>query len=317
MFETPAAVPDARESALLPIKPKALRPGDRVALIAPSGACEGDRLQRGVTLLESWGLVVEAVPEVAPLRYFAASDADRALHLNQVLASTDIAAVLAVRGGYGCARLYPSIDLAALAAAPKIIMGYSDVSLLLDRVVVEAGMVAYHGPMVGVDLARFDNRQSDRFQDFLFGRPGWWDGGFKCVGRQGVGSGPLVGGCLSVLVTSLGTPFEIDTAGRVLFLEDVAERPYRVDRMLTHLGQAGKLADLHGLVIGSMLDCDGGEGDQVVREIVMDVVGPGHYPVVFGLDAGHGSGNVVLPLGCQVELDTATSALRLLESALA
>ena len=133
----------------------------------------------------------------------------------------------------------------------------------------------------------------------------WWNDGHA--------EGRLVGGCLSVLVTTLGTPYEIDTRGSVLFLEDVGEKPYRIDRMLTQLRHAGKLDQVAGVVLGPMQDCDGGHGEQWLSEIVLEAVGRSEVPVAFGLDAGHGSGNVVLPLGCHVRLDRAGGGLELLE----
>jgi muramoyltetrapeptide carboxypeptidase len=113
-------------------------------------------------------------------------------------------------------------------------------------------------------------------------------------------------------VTTLGTPYEIDTRDTILFLEDVSEQPYRIDRMLTHLKHAGKLAEIRGIVFGSLLDCDGGQGDCVLRDVVTDVVG-NDIPIVAGFDAGHGTGNVVLPFGCRVRLDTSAGQLTLLE----
>ena len=118
----------------------------------------------------------------------------------------------------------------------------------------------------------------------------------------------------TVMVTGLGTPYEIDTSGSVLFIEDVAERPYRIDRMMTHLKQAGKLDDLAGVVLGPMVDCDGGEGSAILRDIVLEALEGTACPVAFGIDAGHGSANAILPFGCEVEIDTGQGCVNLLES---
>ena len=247
----------------------------------------------------------------------AAEDAVRARELTEALTDDAVSAVLAVRGGYGCARLHQWIDMAELrhGSRPKIVVGFSDVSVLLGRLVHEAGRVCYHGPMVAADLPRLDEAMRERFRRFLFNEQGWWNGSFSEVWRPGSGEGPLVGGCLSVLVTTLGTPYEIRTEGAILFLEDVAEKPYRIDRMLTHMKHAGKLDGIRGLVFGPMLDCDDGLGPTILREIVLDVAGDLEIPIAYGLDAGHGAGNVVLPLGCRVRLDCAAGELDLLESA--
>jgi muramoyltetrapeptide carboxypeptidase len=298
-------------------KPSALRTGDRVALVAPAGRWDDSRLRAGVELLGSWGLEVRSPSQNDSQRYMAAEDAVRARELTEALSDDAVSAVLAVRGGYGCARLHRWIDMAELCSRsrPKIVVGFSDVSVLLGRIVQEAGRVCYHGPMVAADLPRLDEARRERFRRFLFDEPGWWDGSFSEVWRPGTGEGPLVGGCLSVLVTTLATPYEIRTDGAILFLEDVAEKPYRIDRMLTHMKHAGKLDGIRGLVLGPMLDCDDGLGPAILREIVLDVAGDLEVPIVYGLDAGHGAGNVVLPLGCRVRLDGAVGELELLEPA--
>lgn len=299
------------------VKPAALRPGDRVALIAPAGRWDDERLSYGVRLLESWGLRVEGPDRSDPMRYMSADDGARGRSIAHALADEGVRALLAVRGGFGSARLHDGLDLGKAGASPKIVVGFSDVSVLLSRLLQEAGMVCYHGPMVAADLPRLDAAQRERFRRFLFGEQGWWDGAVAEVWRAGRVSAPLVGGCLSVLVTTLGTPYEIRTEARVLFLEDVAEKPYRIDRMLTHMKHAGKLDRIAGLVLGPMLDCDDGRGPALLREIVLDAVGDLDVPVFYGLDAGHGAGNVVLPLGCRVDLDAGGRCLRLLEPALA
>jgi muramoyltetrapeptide carboxypeptidase len=167
--------------------------------------------------------------------------------------------------------------------------------------------------MVGADLPRLPAPAQERFRRFLFGERDWWDAAGCSVWREGTAEGRLVGGCLSVLVTTLGTPYEIETDGAILFLEDVAEKPYRIDRMLTHLKHAGKLRGVRGIVVGAMLDCDDGEGTDTLREIFLDVVSHPDVPIVFGLEAGHGSQNVVLPLGCRVRLAADEQRLDLLE----
>ncbi|MEE8312020.1 MAG: LD-carboxypeptidase [Candidatus Binatia bacterium] len=297
-------------------RPVSLQAGDRVALIAPAGRWDEGRLERGVELLESWGLEVVGPGPAEPLRYMAASDRERAAAIARALRDEDIRALLAVRGGFGSARLHADLPLDDLRDRPKIVVGFSDVSVLLSRIVQEAGVVCYHGPMVAADLPRLDDDRRERFRRFLFGEPGWWNGDVTQVWRTGEASAPLVGGCLSVLVTTLGTPYEIRTEGTILFLEDVAEKPYRIDRMLTHMKHAGKLDGIEGLVLGPMLDCDGGEGPAVLRDIVMDAIGDADVPVAYGLDAGHGAGNVVLPLGCRVRLDGGERRVDLVEPAL-
>ncbi len=298
------------------LKADPLVPGDLVALAAPAGLCNPDRLARGVAILESWGLRVRPLPDAPPHRYFSSDDDARAAHLGELFADPEVRAILCVRGGFGTARLHRRFLAEAARADPKIFVGFSDISLLLSRIWSEAGLVCFHGPMVAADLPQLTDGSRERFRRFLFGGDDWWNGGFGECWREGVGEGPLVGGCLSLLVTTLGTPYEIDTRGAVLFLEDVAERPYRMDRMLTHLAHAGKLDDLAAVVLGPMLDCDDAD-HPVLREIVMEALGDRACPVVSDFDAGHGSQNVVLPLGCRVRVDSGHGAVELLESPLA
>jgi len=296
-------------------KPHALRPGDLVALVAPAGACDADRLERGVRILESWSLQVDPLPAGASVRYLAAPDVSRAERIMAALRNPRVRAVLAVRGGFGSARLRDLVDPAALRDEPKIFVGFSDVTILLMRILQEAGLACYHGPMVAVDLPRMDEARQERFRRFLFDEPGWWDGGYREVWRGGSARGRVTGGCLSVLVTTLGTRYEVDTTDKILFLEDVAEAPYRIDRMLQHMKHAGKFDRIRGLVLGPMIDCGGGGGTTLLREVFLDVLADFDFPIVFGFDAGHGSGNVVIPFGCEMSLNSDLPNIELCESA--
>jgi muramoyltetrapeptide carboxypeptidase len=293
-----------------------LRLGDLVGIAAPAGHGDPAHLRRGLDLLEGWGLRVEPPPPASPRRYLWDTEERRARHLAELLRRPDIAAILTVRGGYGCSRLSELFDPASAVSNPKIFAGFSDVSLLLSRMVAEAGMLCFHGPMVGADLPRLTAEQQERFRAFLFDEPGWFDGRHLDTWQEGQAEGRLAGGCLSVLVTTLGTPYEIDTDGAVLFLEDVTEKPYRIDRMLTHLRHAGKLSRAAGIVLGAFEDCDDGQGPQILREVIMDIVGDLGVPVAAGLDAGHGSGNMVVPIGCRARLHASArgAELELLES---
>jgi len=294
-------------------KPAALRPGDTVALVAPCGPCDPKRLALGVSLLQQWRLRVVNLDQGSSYRYFAGSDSQRASQLIDAFGDAEVKAVLAVRGGSGAARLSAAFNPAVHCRDAKIFVGFSDVTTLLARVVQEAGMICYHGPMVGADLPRLSDASRERFRRFLFGERDWFVAAAARSWRGGLTSGPLMGGCLSVLVTSLGTPYEIQTEGTVLFLEDVAEKSYRIDRMLTHLKHAGKFEGVRGLLLGPMTDCDDGQGEQRLRQIVLDVLGDSEFPIVYGFDAGHGSGNVVLPFGARVRLDGDGARLELEE----
>jgi muramoyltetrapeptide carboxypeptidase len=235
-----------------------------------------------------------------------------------------VRAILCARGGYGSQRLLPQIDLRAFAARPKVIVGYSDTTALLNAAVA-TGVVAVHGPMVADDIARGLSTRSASWLQSVLADPAYlWEAEVPETVRPGCATGRLVGGCLSVLVTTLGTPWSPDTVGAVLFLEDVHERPFRLDRLLTHMRQAGKFDGVAGVVFGTMATCPPVDGVcplDVVRECFADAP----YPVGFGVPAGHHVGgttgadgeNLALPLGVRVTLDTTRGRLTALEPAVA
>ena len=304
------------------VKPARLCRGDTVGVVAPAGAVDAGRLAAGGRALEELGLRVKDADGVtARAGYLAGDDATRLADLQGMLDDPSVRAVFCARGGYGCQRIVPSLSMDALRARPKIVMGYSDVSALLGLMVAQ-GLVAFHGPMVAADLAQgLTTDSARRLEQVLFDPEHRWQSPIPVRVRPGRARGRLVGGCLSVVATTLGTPWEIDTRGAILFLEDVNERAYRFDRLLVHLRQAGKLDDVAGVVFGTLEGCpayDGVDAEAVVREHFRDAP----YPVGLGLPAGHVGGpgpveNHVLPLGIEVEIDTDGSRLVACESAVA
>lgn len=300
-------------------KPARLRPGDVVAVVAPSGVVDGERLAAGVALLAGWGLEVRVGQHAtARCAYLAGEDRQRLADLQAVLDDPCVRAVFCARGGYGSQRLVPSLDLAALARAPKLVVGFSDVTALLMRL-VEAGIVAVHGPMVAADLARGLAPQATAHLRALLSDPDYrWSLAVPVGVRSGRAEGRLLGGCLSVLVTTLGTPWAPHLEGAVLFLEDVNETPYRLDRMLTQLRQSGRLDGLAGLVFGHMAACPAADGVSAL-DVVRDLCADLRCPIGFGIAAGHspdptGIDNWALPVGVRVRLDVDAGALVALES---
>ena len=301
-------------------KPRRLRSGDTVGVIAPSGVVDETRLAAGIRVLEGWGLRVTLGASVrARQAYLAGADDARRADVQRMMDDDEVRAVFCARGGYGSQRLLPLLDLGPLAAHPKAIVGYSDATALLNAV-VRAGAVAVHGPMIADDLATGLTPRSVERLWAVLSDPGYlWEDEVPETVRPGCADGRLVGGCLSVLAATLGTPHAPDTAGAILFLEDVHEFPYRLDRLLTQLRQAGKLDRIAGLVFGTMAACREVAGVQpldVVREFFADAP----YPVGIGLLAGHDPGpterqNHALPLGVRVRLDTERRRLVALEPA--
>lgn len=299
-------------------RPSRVRAGDIVGVVAPSGALNPERLHAGVGVLKAWGYRVRVGPAVLEREaYLAGDDEARRTDIERMLEDPEVRAVFCARGGYGSQRLVPSLDLGVLLRDPKPIVGYSDATALLNAV-VSAGVVAVHGPMVAVDMARGLAPRAEAHLRALLSDPGYlWEVEVPESIRPGRATGRLVGGCLSVLVTTLGTPHAPDTEGAILFLEDVRERPYRLDRLLTQLRQAGKLDCLAGLVLGTMANCPTVDGVGPL-DVVQACCGDLPCPIGFGLPAGHDSSgpgclNLALALGAQVCLDTVRGTLTALE----
>ncbi len=198
----------------------------------------------------------------------------------------------------------PLLDPAIFASNPKLLCGYSDIAPLLGFLVERCNLVALHGPMVAIDLAKgLAPRTAERMRLLLRAPAAVWREPVTEVLAPGVAQGRLVGGCLSSLIALLGTPFAIETDGAVLFLEDVAERPYRIDRMLTHLRLAGKLERVAAVVLGSFANCDGRNADDLASDVFREFFDGVTFPVVSGFPAGHLSDNLPLALGLPVRVD--------------
>lgn len=300
------------------LKPPPLRSGDTIGVIAPAGAVYEDLLAKGVRALEASGFQVLLAEGILERKgYLAGSEQQRAETLQRFFLRDDIAAIFCARGGFGSIQLLPALDPELIRAHPKIFVGFSDVTALLNWMSQRCGVVAFHGPMVAVEFAgELEGGVSSGFWEALTGKRRLWQIKGSGVLRGGGAPvrGALAGGCLSVLVTTLGTPYEIDTAGKIVFLEDVGERPYRIERMLTHLRMAGKLDDVAGVVTGAFNDCESG-AERDVREVLADVFADAPYPVVTGLPCGHATPNTLLPIGLEAELDGRNGVLMLVEPA--
>ena len=316
----PSASPNSR------IKPRALRPGDKVGIVAPASNVKREMLEAGCDGLRRAGyepFYFESILERD--LYFAGSVDRRARELEDMFIRDDIRAIVCARGGYGSNYLLPApgtkkIDLKAIAAHPKIFVGYSDLTTLLTTFTDAANFVTFHGPMVAKDFVDPNGVDLTSWQHALSGAAEWEigaDSGAKPL-VAGEAEGILYGGCLSILVAALGTPYDIHTAGTILFMEDFAAKPYQIDRMLMQLKLAGKLKDVRGIVFGEMMDCQQSPTqDYTLQEVVLRVVGDLGIPVAFGLRSGHVSrANITLPLGVRARLEVGGDVkLKILESA--
>lgn len=298
------------------IKPPALVPGGTIGVVAPAGVVCPSRLNKGVGALEACGFKVELAAEILERKgYLAGGEERRAASLSAFVLRDDIHAIFCARGGFGSIQLLPYLDPGIFRSHPKIFVGFSDVTVLLNWFVARCGVVAFHGPMVAVEFTQgLEKAAGELFWRALTGAEIDWQIQCSMVIRDGKGKvrAPLMGGCLSVVVTTLGTPYEIDTAGSILFLEDIGEKPYRIERMLTQLKMAGKLDDVAGVVTGAFSDCGTGDG-KTVDDILGEIFSNAGYPVVAGLPCGHATANWLLPFGVPAELDGQTGTLTLAE----
>ena len=296
-------------------KPARLRPGNRIGVVAPAGCVEPDALLKGVQVIRNQGFEVELSSRIFDSKgYLAGDERNRADDLINFFQRSDIHAIFCARGGFGSAQLLPFLIQSNFRPSPKIFAGYSDITILLNWLRHQFGLVTFHAPMVAMELAHGVNeRTGEAFWGLLTGHKSEWQVDLGEMIRPGKTEGEVMGGCLSVVVTTLGTPYEIQTDGKLLFLEDVGERPYRIERMLTHLKMAGKLDHLAGLVFGDFTNCEA-EGPRSVLPIIAEMFAQAPYPVLTGMPAGHGSEHITLPFGVRMILDGYSRTLSLVES---
>ncbi len=306
------------------VKPPALQPGDTIGIIAPASNIKRDLLEAGRGRLHEMGYRTSFLPSIFDEDlYFAGSVGRRARELEEMFVRPDVDAVVCARGGYGTNYLLEELDLERLKCHPKIFVGYSDITTLLTYFADALGMVTFHGPMVTKDFSHPEGVHVPSWEAALGGSAGWSleDSSPLKVLVEGSGEGVLYGGCLSMLVASIGTPYEVHTEGTILFLEDIAVKPFQIDRMLMQLKLAGKLQGVQGMVFGEMLDCmQTKDQPYSVEQVILRIVGDLGVPVAFGLRSGHVSRELVtLPLGVRAALEAGAEgvSLRVLEASTA
>lgn len=296
------------------IKAPALRQGSKVGLLAPASSfSHGDFLSGAQRLREMGYEPVYSEDIFSRDLYFAGSAERRTREFNELWNRDDIAALICVRGGYGSNYLLDKLDFNKVASRPKILIGCSDITSLLTAITDRTGLVTFHGPMVAKDIAG-QTLELSSWTNALYGATEWnIPSSDLQILRPGKAEGQLYGGCLSMLVASLGTPYEIQTDNKILFIEDIGEKPFRIDRMLMQLKLAGKLEQVRGFVFGEMLDCLPPKGETyTLQQVTMRILEPYNVPIVYGLKSGHvTSGNITLPIGVKAELAAENSGVTL------
>ncbi|BAG17981.1 MULTISPECIES: S66 peptidase family protein [Streptomyces] len=289
-------------------RPPRLRPGSRVAVVAPSGPVPADRLEKGLAVLRAWGLepVVGAhVLTVHPeLDYLAGPDTGRAADLERAWCDPSVDAVFCARGGYGAHRMVDLVDWAAVrAAGPKAFVGYSDITVLHEAFALRAGFATLHGPMVATETFLDDAATREHLRATLFAPETVTTLGLESAGSlvPGRARGVLYGGCVSLLAAGTGAPGgRAHARGGLLVIEDTGEEPYRLDGILTRLLRSGALDSVAGVACGSWQECGPYEK---IRAVLADRLGPLGIPVVEELGFGHGATALTIPLGVPAVLD--------------
>ena len=284
-----------REKKIKPLIPPRLRRGDTIGIVAPASHFNLEKFNTGIAVLESMGFNT-SIPEILfnKKEYFAGSDLERAEMVNRYFADPTIKAIICARGGYGSIRTLPLLDYKIIQKNPKIFVGFSDISALLSTLYLKCRLVTFHGPTV-TTLSNSDDRTKDSLLSMMTSseKPKIaMESGISI--QTGSASGPVLGGNLRTLCHLLGTPFQPDFQGCILFLEDRGEAPYRIDRMLSHMKLAGCFNGLAGLILGTFEDC-GNTGD-IIR-IAGDIFKDDKIPILAGLEVGHEKRNLVVPTG--------------------
>ena len=309
------------------VLPVPLAPGDTVGLVSPSSATdEPFDLELAREAMEALGLKVKPGPHLASRRgHLAGTDAERAGDINAMFADREVKAIVCARGGSAAARLLPLLDYGSIRRNPKALLGYSDITALHNALLSQAGLVSFHGP---IGIGSWNSFNADQFRRVFFERElmeyrNVADRGDELVVRRsrtitingGKARGELVGGNLTVLTALAGSRYLPDFEGRILFLEDVSEAPYRVDRMFSTLRLMGALDKVAGVVFGECTDCNPGDGygSLTLAQILDDYLKPLKIPAYRGAMIGHIRQQFILPVGGRVEMDADAGTIRMLE----
>ncbi|ETI67107.1 S66 peptidase family protein [Neobacillus vireti] len=297
------------------VKPNRLQKGDTVGVIAPASPPNLENLERGIEYLQGLGLKVKKGRSVnETYGYLAGTDQERLDDLHEMFLDKEVKAIICACGGYGTARMADMIDYEIVRKNPKIFWGYSDITFLHTAFRQETGLVTFHGPMLGSDIGKEDTHALSR-DGFLQ----LFDSEALSYTEQlsplevvvaGTASGPLIGGNLSLLVSTLGTKFEIDTKGKLLFIEDINEEPRSVDRMLNQLYMAGKLDEASGFLVGDFCDCTSKrELSLTLDEVINHYLERANKPALKGFQIGHCNPHISIPLGVNATMNTMEKTL--------
>ena len=312
------------------IKPNRLRKGDTIALVTPGSYITQHEKEESINNLNNLGFNVTYSDRLMQKNgYFSATDKERAADLNEMFEREDVKGIMCARGGYGCTRILPYLDYELISNHPKPFIGFSDVTALHFALYKNSRLVTFHGPVATSTFSRFS---TSNFNEVLFepkdelklinSRTGnnYNPYGITTI-SEGRAEGELIGGNLSIVVSLIGTEYDVDFSGKIVYLEEFLEEPYRVDRMLTQMLQAGKFRNIAGIALGVFKLCEPSKSNPTfsssfsLMEVLKDRLGNLGIPVVYGLSFGHVVDKFTLPFGIKAELNTEMIQLKLLERA--
>lgn len=305
------------------IKPKSLKFGDTIGIISPSSPTTEENVEKAQKVIEDMGFKVKmGKSPYEKYGYLSGRDDIRARDINEMFADKEVDGIICMRGGYGTPRILDLIDYNTIKENPKVFVGYSDITALHIAFNQIADLVTFHGPMVSSDMIDdFSPLSRDSLLETVMkGQP---------IGRisnipdeevvtinGGITEGEIIGGNLSLIVDTIGTPYEIDTRGKILFIEEISEEPYTIDRMLSQLRLSGKLEMAKGIILGDFNNCDPKKPEESLslEEVIRDLIKPLEKPSIFNYQAGHCNPMITIPFGTKVRLDADKGELTILES---
>lgn len=307
------------------IKAKGLKMGDTIGIIAPAGPSREERVKRSYEKLKSMGFEVKVGRSCyGSYGYLSGPDSLRAEDINSMFADDEIDGIICLRGGYGSLRILDRLDYKVIKDKPKVLVGYSDITALHIAIGQIANLVTFHGPMVSSDMVdNFHDFSKDSLYNFIL-QDGPYEARIKNPAGEkiesingGIAEGPIIGGNLSIIVSTLGTPYEIDLKGKILFVEEIGEEPYRIDRMFNQLRLSGKLKEAAGIILGDFRNCIPRESRKdsslTLAQVIEDVIKPIAIPTIFNLKAGHCKPMITIPFGVKVRLDGDNKELTIME----
>lgn len=308
------------------LKPKSLAPGDTIGLITPSSSITEKKLEKAIANMKMLGLKVKLGKHIKAINgYLAGTDEQRLEDLHNMFADDEVDGIWCIRGGYGLGRILPEINYKLIKKNPKVLIGYSDTTALLLAVYQKTGLICFHGPLASSEFSDYavkhlknvlinpqmsytisHAKDSDDSEDTAY---------HSKVIRPGKAKGKLVGGNLTLVAAAVGTDFQPKFKNKLVFIEDIGEKPYRLDRMFTQVLQGTDLHKAAGIILGVFEDCQAKESDRSLSlmEMLEDRLGHLDMPIIYGLSFGHIKNQMTLPLGIEAEIDTARRTVRLLE----